>query len=97
MTLSEVTHQIHNLAVSGEINGLHFSKQELLMYANKMLRTADSFIFQIVLPDGEWLGKISRYSGKADGYDYYIPETREAEKHLKEELENRNKQKGDGK
>lgn len=86
MTITEVTKQIHKMAVGGFINGEKFTLERFLTYAKNMLRSSNSFIFEICLPDGRWLAKINKYGEKPDQYDYYIPDNRIDEVRLKEEL-----------
>ncbi len=45
----------------------------------EMLHEDLPFFMQINLPDGQWWAKVHQYRAKADGWTYYIPETREQE------------------
>lgn len=89
MTITEVTKQIHKMAVGGFINGEKFTLERFSAYAKNMLRGSNSFIFEICLPDGRWLAKVNRYGEKPDQYDYYIPDSRIDEMRLKEEFTKR--------
>ena len=86
MTISETAKQIYNLSLAGYINGEKFTLKRFEAYARNMLKTADSFIFEICLPDGRWMAKFSRFGKRSDEYDYHIPDTRQQEKQLKDEL-----------
>lgn len=88
MTKLEVINQLADLSVNNIFNGERFSKQRLNTYISKMCRNiGDSLVMNISLPDGDWYFRINRYS--AGGYDYYIPETREQEMRIVEELMNK--------
>jgi len=90
MTLSETTKQIYDLSIAGYINGEKFTYGRFHSYIKSMMQpgteNCNRVIFEIVLPDGRWLAKITRYGEKPDNYDYYIPETRQQEEYLKNEL-----------
>ena len=86
MTITEAAKQIFDLSIAGYINGEKFTLKRFEAYARNMLKTADSFIFEICLPDGRWMAKFNRFGKKSDEYDYYIPDTREQETLLKNEL-----------
>lgn len=84
MTLHDVAHQLHSLSLAGFINSERFSEQRLYTQLKAMLRdVGDQYIFEIALPDGKWMAKAER---TRYGYDYWIPDTREQEKVLWEEL-----------
>ena len=85
MTKLELVNQLADLAVDNRFNGETFGKKRLYTYISKMCRNiGDSLVMNISLPDGDWYFKINRYS-TAD-YDYYIPDTREQEMRIVEEL-----------
>ena len=86
MTLQTISNQLFNLSLGGHFNGEKFSRQELTSYISAMFRTGSKLIMEICLPDGRWFLKITKYADRSDGYDYYIPDTREQEALLKEEL-----------
>lgn len=81
MTLKEVTKQLHKLS-GGHINGEKFTRKELETAISAWLKTGDSYIAEINLPDGNWLFLIERFPTDQNQYDYWIPETRKQEKHL---------------
>lgn len=79
MTIRYIASQLHDISVAGYFNGEKFSKAELEHYIRNMLRTSNTVVMEIALPDGRWFFKVDRYSDTADGYDYIIPDTREQE------------------
>ena len=88
MTQLELVNQLADLAVDSRFNAEKFSKKRLYTYISKMCRNiGDSLVMNISLPDGDWYFRINRYS--AGGFDYYIPETREQEMRIVEELMNK--------
>ena len=86
MTLKTVAHQIYNLSVAGYINGIKFSKSEFTTALAMWMRGTDRYIIEVALPDGRWLVKITQYAPSADGYDYYVPATREQEEVIRKEI-----------
>lgn len=90
MTLSETTKQVFGLAVDGYINSEKFTYNQFHAYIKSMMQpgteNCNRCIFEIALPDGKWLAKITRYGNKPDQYDYYIPDNRTQEAILKNEL-----------
>lgn len=88
MTKLELVNQLADLAVDNCFNGETFGKKRLYTYISKMCRNiGDSVVMNISLPDGDWYFRINRYS--AGGFDYYIPDTREQEMRIVEELMSR--------
>ena len=88
MTKLELVNQLADLAVDNCFNGETFGKKRLYAYISKMCRNiGDSVVMNITLPDGDWYFKINKYS--ATDFDYYIPDTREQELRLVEELMSR--------
>lgn len=91
MTIHEVATQLFQLS-NGNINGEQFSPAELSRFLGQFfrkgmsLKLGDRVILQIALPDGEWYFQITHYNDKIDGFDYYIPDTREQEQMLWDEL-----------
>lgn len=82
MTLHQVTDSLYSL--SHIFNGEHFTRERLHKYVSALLckgipKLGNRIAFEITLPDGCWLFEIIRYNDNRDGYDYYIPETREQE------------------
>lgn len=92
MTLHNIASQLHKLAVDGRINGEHFTEAELERALRHWMRDAEhnaiknAFVLEIVLKDGAWLAEVSRFDESADGFDYWIPDTREQEARLYEAL-----------
>ena len=86
MTLRSISDQLFDLSLCGHFNGEKFSRQELAHYIATMFRTGSRLIMEICLPDGRWFFKITKHTDAPDGFDYFIPETREQENLLKEEL-----------
>ena len=91
MTLNEISKELVNeLSVDGFINREKFTASRLNDYLKSLfkgsLKLKDKAILEIALPDGWWYMSVVRYSGKPDGYDYYIPDTRGEEKTLIESL-----------
>ena len=84
MTLHDIATQLHNLT-DGRINGEHFTKHELesnlrrWMRHSELNKLAGRLVIEISLPDGKWLATVDQHSDGADGYDYFIPDTREQE------------------
>ena len=92
MTIKHLSEQLYALSVGGFFNGEKFTKAELLDYIKGVFRpelNARRWVMEIALPDGRWLFTINRYSDSADGFDYFIPATREQEKALVESLRKR--------
>ena len=88
MTIHELSEQLHSLSVGGYFNREKFSVERLQAQIEALTRTSDSVIFEIALPDGWWYFKIYKYGmerGRGQ-YDYYIPETRDQELRIKNEL-----------
>lgn len=88
MTKLELVNQLVDLSVNSTFNGETFGKKRLYAYISKMCHNiGDSVVMNISLLDGDWYFRINRYS--ACGFDYYIPETREQELRIVEELMSR--------
>lgn len=90
MTLSQTCRTLLNLTADHKINGERFTVKRLSDQVSNLLRTpgklGNRLAMTIQLPDGEWLMTINRYADRSDGWSYYIPETREQEKLLWNEL-----------
>lgn len=87
MTLTEVTNQIYDLTIAGYINDVKFTKREFHDYTKHFFNHVgvQKHIIQIAMLDGKkWLCKITKFSNGE--YGYYLPETKEQEKHLYSEL-----------
>ena len=80
MTISQLSRQLHSLSVGGYFNGERFSERRLETYISSLLRTGHRLVMEISLPDGRWFFTITRFSSNPDGFGYYIPESRDAEK-----------------
>ena len=84
MTIREIASQLHYLT-SGHINGTKFSKRELEQALTKWMQNPEgnaipnTYVLELTLPDGNWYSSVSRFADCRDGYDYYIPDTREDE------------------
>lgn len=82
MTLKQTCNEVLKLAVDNTINGRKFTLDQLYKQTSALLSdepAGNLLVYSIMLEDGEWWFSINRYSDKADGFDYYIPETREQE------------------
>ena len=88
MTIHEISDQLHSISVGGYFNREKFTSGRLRNYIEAMTRTSDSVIMEIALPDGWWFFKVYRYRVERGRfqYDYYIPETRDQELPIKNEL-----------
>lgn len=85
MTKAELVSQLIDLSVAGYFNGEKFSKERLNTYLGALCRNdGDKLYMNIALPDGRWYFKITRFS-KGD-WSYYIPDTREQEQRIIDEL-----------
>lgn len=83
MTIQYLSNQLHSLSVGGFFNGEKFTKGELLDYLKGVFRpelNTTRWVMEIALPDGRWFFTITRFSDSSDGFDYFIPDTREQEK-----------------
>lgn len=89
MTLTQVSAQLFDLSLLGYFNGEKFTKEQITNAIKHWMATGKSYIGEIALPDGRWNFEIVRYSDKADGFDYYIPETREQNERLAQKLMSR--------
>ena len=92
MTLREVASQIYGLTIDGFVNGEQFTRKELEQVLRKWMDHAESnvvpnvHVVELSLPDGRWLAAVSNFRKTHDGYDYYVPDTREEEAHLYQRL-----------
>lgn len=90
MTVREVATQLCEISTDGKFNGEKFTRRELADYIHNMfrgeLKLGNRFVMSMVLKDGEWLFAVDRFADRADGYDYWIPDTREQEQELWEAL-----------
>ncbi len=92
MTLHDIASQLHNLSVDGFFNGEQFTRTELEHAIRAWMRGCETnkikntFVLEIALRDGRWLMTITKFANTPDGYDYYIPDTREQERRLLEQL-----------
>lgn len=91
MTIRELATQLHSLT-DGRINGESFTKTELVevitMWTRDMShnKITNSHVIEVELPDGKWLATIDHYGTASDTFGYYIPETREEEQRLWNQL-----------
>lgn len=90
MTIHEVSSQIFNLTLGGFVNGEKFTKQELEHVFHVWMEVHDpshnkvpgSHLIELCLRDGRWFATIDKFADRHDGFDYYIPDTREEESRL---------------
>ena len=85
MTLHETAYWLLRLT-GGKLNGEVYDCAELADVLLGAFRTGKSYIMQGTLPDGDWLIEVFQYRDTADGYDYYLPDTREQEARLRSKL-----------
>jgi len=89
MTLREISNQLYSLSVDGFFNHEKFAKSQLYDHLSTMFcdkpDTGSAIIMEIALPDGWWIFSVSRYSRAADGFSYFIPDTREQESRIKDD------------
>ena len=93
MTLHQVAEQLYDLSVDGFFNHEHFTKQQWEEKLKMAFRPeaepralGNRLVQEIALPDRWWLFYVVRYSDAPDGFDYWIPDTREQEEALAAEL-----------
>ena len=92
MTLHEITKQLFHLSIDNHFNGEHFTRQEFKHYIINMMRTSESLkirntiVMEISLADGSWLFAVNKFADTSDGYDYFIPDTREQEAQIWRQL-----------
>lgn len=84
MTIREVSNQLYSLSMKGYFNGERFTKDQLYGLLQAMFRTGTQYIGQITMPDGRWWFKVTKFSNGE--YGYHIPETKEQNKALGQEL-----------
>lgn len=86
MTLTQTINEIYDLTIAGYINGEKFTKTEFKRNMKHFFNDLgfQKYIIEVSLPDGRWLCKITKFSNGE--FDYFLPETREQEKHLYAEL-----------
>lgn len=82
MTLHETAYWLMRLT-EGKLNGEVYTNAELGYVLEKAFRTGTSYYMIGTLPDGDWLIRVFQYNDTADGYDYYLPDTRAEETLLK--------------
>lgn len=81
MTLIQMADSIYRLSMGHVLNGEKHTKEGFRYWFERMffLNDRKNVLFSMVLPDGEWLCIATHYD---DGYDYYVPDTREQEADL---------------
>ena len=94
MTLNYIINQVYHLSVNGYFNHQKFTFADFKDAITRWMRGTNRYILEISLPDGWWYMSINKYNNNIDGYDYFIPDNREQEKHLLNYLV-RNKSGGD--
>lgn len=85
MTLHETAYWLMRLT-GGKLNGEVYTDAELGYVLEKAFRTGTSYYMHGTLPDGDWLIEVFQYNDTADGYGYYLPDTREQEARLRSKL-----------
>ena len=92
MTIREISSQLFSLSVGGFFNREKFTKPRLENQLSSFTRkiagfgVGSKYYMEIALPDGWWYFIVTKYADRADGFDYYIPETREQESAIKNGL-----------
>ena len=92
MTLHDVSSQLYKLTLGGFINGEKFTKRQLDTALAMWMRHPENnkikntHVLEICLRDGRWLCEITKYADNPDGYDYFIPDTREQEQAIIDKL-----------
>lgn len=92
MTIHEVASQIYHLTLGGFVNGEKFTKRELERVLRIWLKDAqnntipNTVVVELCLPDGRWLSTVTKFADRPDGFDYWIPDTRDQEFRLMEQL-----------
>lgn len=87
MTLHDIATQLHK-STNGRVNGENFTRQALESNLRRWMRNCEnnkirnSVVVEVAMPDGGWLCEIHKFADTADGYDYYIPDTREQEQRI---------------
>lgn len=88
MTLKEACNRLYDHSLLGYINGEKFTKKRLYNMVSSAfkdgvsLKIPDKYVLEVCLPDGRWYCSINRYNHTADGFDYWIPESRNQEAKL---------------
>lgn len=92
MTINNIINNLYSISIDGKFNGERFTKtgfsnavKNHWIYNNGELISKELYL-EISLADGDWLMKIFQYRDSNDGWDYYIPNTKEEEKKLYDEL-----------
>lgn len=86
MTLHEISSQLYSLSVDGFFNHQKVTASWLKNHIQENLvqRGKDSFVMEILLPDGWWHFAVHKFTdGNRIGYDYTIPDTREQEAYMR--------------
>ena len=93
MTIRDVSRQLYSLSVGGFFNGEKFTERQLHNYIAAMfrpnvgpLKLGNQLVMEVALPDGWWYMYIIKYADRADGFDYYIPDTREDSDRIRDAL-----------
>ena len=92
MTLHEITKQLFSLSTDNHFNGEHFTRHVFKRYIINMMRTSETLkirntiVMEISLADGSWLFTVNKFADTPDGYDYFIPDTREQEARIWRQL-----------
>lgn len=87
MKIEEVAKQLHSLSVAGYINREKFTLERLTNQLKTFCGREEvdfpvgrKYVLEVAFLDGWWWCYVAKYSDAVDGYDYWIPDTREQEK-----------------
>ena len=84
MTLNELSKMTYKLCIGHYMNDVKWTPSSLKGYLAVMLiKEHDKYIGQLCLPDGKWF---CQFTKNGDYYDLYIPDTREQEQRLIDNL-----------
>ena len=84
MTLNNIASQLFDLTDGyiGTVRRADSAAAVAKGFAGTFEGGANAIFCILHLPDGDWYCKVSRFADGRDGFDYYLPETREAEASL---------------
>lgn len=93
MTINQLADQVLRSAVDNRINGEKFTKKRFIIYVERLMSAGPAIphtlVLDIELPDGRWnftVGHDPRSDDFRDGYDWWVPDTREDEARLVDHL-----------
>ena len=81
MTLVQMADSVYKWSYGHVLNGEKHTKEGFRYWFERMffLNDRKNVLFSMAMPDGEWFCVATHYD---DGYDYYVPDTREQEGEL---------------